>query len=166
MMMTILCLASIPSAGAICRRANGQHLFKKKKKKKQNGNHHLCFHFLSVKRQIDRQHQGYIWDLELYILSVTYLDRGSSKVWQLFDVLTLFSNDGSHCKRWDEQVNRLRLWMSLLGKNMSVLLYVCDLLGQLRTTCSSPVTNAQMQTVDLAKAGQFFKATMELMPST
>lgn len=107
----------------------------------------------------------YHWDSELHLLSVTYLDWGSSKVWQLFDVLTLFSNDGSHCKRWDEQVNRLWLWMSLLGKNMSVDQGDHTHTVKLKTTCSSPATNAQMQTVDLAKAGQFFKATMELIAS-
>lgn len=34
---------------------------------------------------------------------------------QLLDVLTLFSDDGSHGERWDEEVHRLRLLGSLLG---------------------------------------------------
>ena len=41
---------------------------------------------------------------------------------QLFDVLTLFSDDGSDRKRRDEQVNRLRLGVSLLGMNTLVML--------------------------------------------
>lgn len=41
---------------------------------------------------------------------------------QLFDVLTLFSDNGSDSKGRDEQVNRLRLWMSLLSTNTYELL--------------------------------------------
>lgn len=56
------------------------------------------------------------------LLSITHLDWGSGKVWQLFDVLTLFSNDGAHCKCRNEQVNSLRFWVSLLDINSLVLL--------------------------------------------
>lgn len=67
---------------------------------------------------IDHQHSQSLRIKTLF----THLDWGSSKVWQLFDVLTLFANDSSHGERWDEKVYGLRLWVSLLGTSMSALL--------------------------------------------
>lgn len=58
-----------------------------------------------------------IWTLS--INDVPHLDWGSSKVRQLFDVLTLLANDGSHCECWDEKVYRLRFWVSLVGTSTS-----------------------------------------------
>lgn len=39
---------------------------------------------------------------------------------QLFDVLALLADDGADGKRWDEKVDRLRLWASLLHTHVSV----------------------------------------------
>lgn len=95
-------------------------------------------------------------DSKLYPPSVTHLDWGSGKVRQLFDVLTLFSNDGSHCERWDEKVYRLRLLVSLLGTSTLAMLRPVDHTDNNgKTTSASPATSAQMQTEVLAKAAQF-----------
>lgn len=51
---------------------------------------------------------------------IAHLDGGSGKVRQLLDVLTLFSNDGSHGERRDEEVHRLRLLGSLLDTSTLV----------------------------------------------
>lgn len=40
---------------------------------------------------------------------------------QLFDVLALLADDGPDGKRWDEQVDRLRLRASLLRTRVSML---------------------------------------------
>lgn len=102
------------------------------------------------------------------LLSITHLDWGSGKVWQLFDVLTLFSNDGAHCKCRNEQVNSLRFWVSLLDINSLVLLR----LGEdrmhrpppPRTFAQLSNTNAQMPTVDLVEAVKLIKCHRRLHP--
>lgn len=40
---------------------------------------------------------------------------------QLFDVLALLADDGPDGKRWDEEVDRLRLRVSLLRTHVSTL---------------------------------------------
>lgn len=52
----------------------------------------------------------------------TDLDGGSSEATQLFDVLSLLSNDGSHCLSWDVHVDCLLLW-SLRTNKAQTLLY-------------------------------------------
>lgn len=97
----------------------------------------------------------------LGIKSVTHLDWGSSKMRQLFNVLTLLSYDGSHCEWWDEKVYRLRLLGSLLGSSMLVPQWTVDHRQLVKTTHTSQATDTQMQTEVLAKAAQF-KARVKL----
>lgn len=45
----------------------------------------------------------------------SYLDGGSSKSSQLFDVRPLFPDDSTHSLGWDEEIHSLLLWV--LEKN-------------------------------------------------
>lgn len=103
-----------------------QPAFNQKKKNPQKPSLMLSIPFSQVTTGRQVALTSYHWDSELHLLSITHLDWGSGEVWQMFDVLALFSDDGSHCKCRDEQMNRLRFLGSLLGTNMLVLLWPGD----------------------------------------